>query len=772
MDTNREYDEVTYMSGMRKIMYLQKYGVKSFPYHGRRRYTPSISQSLDGGIVISNDVFGMTIRQFERIYKDCLERRKTREQWILNLRYPDKSSNEYMEYLQNCTDLNNDNLIGPGIDLKRNNLYDHLVHVVGTEIIVRNRQRLCIIKDMIDNLLVPGMIQISSGSLAEGLDLPGSDLDVMFLINDVDVIQSVWCMRHSIRKTTVVMESDNDHPGFTRLRLVAGGEDDSGILTSECFESTTNGLYFSAEEFLNTIKQKLVGHQVHVHGPSLTNTNQNFDFAFCLRSKSLPYSSISWVRRHRHQWPPNFVIDKIKKYGWLLVPIGPKNMLENRLLWRLSFSMAEKQLVHSFNFTQILCYGLLKLTLKRIINTNDDVKDLLCSYFLKTALFWVSEEEDIEIFQIVRLFYCFSLCLDKIILWINNCYCPNYFIPKYNMFLGKVDQSNNKKLRSVLENIKCGGMDGLINNLFPNESVRVNHRLLSTKGTSFIVLDFYFYRICGFIRPVRNIFCYYKLLQFVKSLQKSESSKFIIDSCKYYSGSLSQYAVQWLPPPTMINKASNIQRIYHIHLHDGIRTNAVSGWLLYASYYYVTGQYNVTLRLTEYVLSRCKHDMVNISCDIYEAEHMHCYKQNVQSEIILQNRMKLATIDGVTYVRHSSLIPEELQVEVEEMGMFIPPVVLSYCLRFLCYHHIGNIYNRQQALYDLFLTVKDRYFVPVDGVSGSKTILGVCYEISGDKTNAYQCYDDALEDDEYVCRSAKVRKSILLLALTYTLSIN
>ncbi|CAG2221661.1 unnamed protein product [Mytilus edulis] len=105
MDTNHRgqlNDDYENMNGMRKIMYLQKHSVKSFPYHGRHRYTPSINQSVDGGIIISNDVFGLTIRQFERIYKVCLDRRKTHEQWILNLRYPDKSSNEYLKNLQEC----------------------------------------------------------------------------------------------------------------------------------------------------------------------------------------------------------------------------------------------------------------------------------------------------------------------------------------------------------------------------------------------------------------------------------------------------------------------------------------------------------------------------------------------------------------------------------------------------------------------------------------------------------------------------------------------
>ena len=95
-------DECLY--GMKKTTYLEKYSLKHFPYPGTRRYTPLIYISLDEGVVISNDVFGLTISQFEREFKACLERRTKQEQWILNLRCPDKSSNEYIEYLQVCTD--------------------------------------------------------------------------------------------------------------------------------------------------------------------------------------------------------------------------------------------------------------------------------------------------------------------------------------------------------------------------------------------------------------------------------------------------------------------------------------------------------------------------------------------------------------------------------------------------------------------------------------------------------------------------------------------
>lgn len=101
---NEENDSDQNVHGLRKMTYWEKYGVKRFPYPGRRRFSPLVYQSFDGGIIISNDVFGLTIRQFEEMYKACLDNRKAHEQYVLSLRYPDKSSDEYLEYLENRTD--------------------------------------------------------------------------------------------------------------------------------------------------------------------------------------------------------------------------------------------------------------------------------------------------------------------------------------------------------------------------------------------------------------------------------------------------------------------------------------------------------------------------------------------------------------------------------------------------------------------------------------------------------------------------------------------
>lgn len=87
---------------MKKVTYWDIYGVKSFPYKGKRKHTPLLHQHFNGQFMIQNDLLGLTIHQFESRFEECLERRTRNKEWLLNIRFPDKTSDGYIEYLENC----------------------------------------------------------------------------------------------------------------------------------------------------------------------------------------------------------------------------------------------------------------------------------------------------------------------------------------------------------------------------------------------------------------------------------------------------------------------------------------------------------------------------------------------------------------------------------------------------------------------------------------------------------------------------------------------
>jgi hypothetical protein len=188
-------------------------------------------------------------------------------------------------------------------------------------------------------------------------------------------------------------------------------------------------------------------------------------------------------------------------------------------------------------------------------------------------------------------------------------------------------------------------------------------------------------------------------------------------------------------------------------------SDAVSGWLLYASFYYVLGQYNTTLKIIDHVLSRCTFDMVMLKTTNYTTNDIKYYTHNIAcSNITLNEKMRLTGIHNVLYVKQSTLIPDELKPEVQEGDFHVPPVIMSHCLRFLCYQHLHNIVKRQQSLHDLYLTLTEMYFVCQSEKSNSLTISGVCNEIVGDTETAYYYYDAALNNDYCICPTAAKRK--------------
>jgi hypothetical protein len=318
------------------------------------------------------------------------------------------------------------------------------------------------------------------------------------------------------------------------------------------------------------------------------------------------------------------------------------------------------------------------------------------------------------------------------------------------MFRGKINRSNNRQLLNVLERLRNGQREVLtVNTLFNRKAVL---------HESCIKLEVFWYQVIANhigIDTEKG----YTLLSSIKSLAMSQSSSILSGICKYYYATASQMIVQTLPFHTTNTPNVHAFRCYHKHLHDGTKSDAVTGWLLYASFYYVLGQYNTTLKIIDHILSRCTPDMIKLYKTSYTRDDIKRYKQNVgRSKITLNEKMRLATINDVRYAKQSTLIPHELKPEVRDGDFDVPPVVMSHCLRFLCHHHLHNNVNRQQSLWDLFRTIKKRYVVPEGRLSNSLTILGVCNEIVGDKEKAYHCYDDALQCGYIICSTAAERK--------------
>ena len=295
----------------------------------------------------------------------------------------------------------------------------------------------------------------SSGSKGEGFRFSSSDEDIMLIYNDVRVIKSVsQCRLYDANTTLLVMETEQTNPGYVLLRLLSKTTN-SDVIRS-CVSYPT-GTYLSSAKWRD--EDPIIGPNQVIHGPCISGRigTIEYDMARCIKSDMFPKAATSSIRRlYERKWPSSRVLHDIVTGGCHFVPIPAKLPHFQTLEWRLSFSTAERKLVHAMNYTQFLCYGLLKIFLKEAINVYEHIDELLCSYHLKTVVLWEIVEDPRE-WSPRSILVRFWKCFERLIRWVIEEYCPNFFIPENNVMMGKFNRTTKAALLHHLTSLYSEG---------------------------------------------------------------------------------------------------------------------------------------------------------------------------------------------------------------------------------------------------------------------------------------------------------------------------
>lgn len=332
-------------------------------------------------------------------------------------------------------------------------LYVGLCRHIGTPTEVTIRRELSDMEEIIRNSVgvYEGQIYIHSGSHREGFRFSSSDRDLMFWCTGYHVIHDMSNFVDAY-PCTILMEYFLTPPGFVKLRLLTPARHPRMIWSVVNY---MHDRYLSSEKFRYTAyygltKSKIFTEKLRQHGPCSNFFSGGFenDYGVCLACQFWPPIAKPWIARCQlTQWPNEIVIMEILSNGCHVMPIG-SNLIdgESELEWRLSFSVAEHSIVYSFNHTQFLCYGILKIFLKEVLSSGKQ-EYLICSYFLKTILFWeIQNRPESKFWCPINLLTCFWVCLKRLCKCVLDTYCPNFFIPKNNMFRNKVVGASREAL--------------------------------------------------------------------------------------------------------------------------------------------------------------------------------------------------------------------------------------------------------------------------------------------------------------------------------------
>eukprot|EP00105_Crassostrea_gigas_P027609 XP_011448995.1 PREDICTED: uncharacterized protein LOC105343365 [Crassostrea gigas] len=636
-------------------------------------------------------------------------------------------------------------------------VYVGMCHKIGTPQQVTARRDIVDIEELLENQHGVGRI-MWSGSMREGFRFHDSDMDTMIWSTNIRVIwdfsQSEFYNTH--RQVLILCDSSESPAGFTLLWLPL--ERAGRLVLSSCVRMN-GGLYISSSKYRDNTCTSF-SPDSRVHGPCSSGTDGplDHDVAYCFVSDFWPPSAASWINRC-HSWPLPHVVNDIVRNGCHFVAIGHKLGNHEDKEWRISFSQAEYKLVYSMNHTQFLTYGMLKLFLKEIINNGlRDEDKLLCSYHMKTAVFWAIQQNTLPHWCPQNLLVGFWVCFKLLLKWVYEGISPNFFIPENNMFLSKIHGQAQTSLFRRLYGLYEKGIALLLHSPSIRSSiidVLCNPRLTVCTDEHTLISEAEFdVELFGEIysndalHPSDLQRCM-KNLHTVEHLIGSPLIQYQVVSLQKHTASILQrtaFILHNMHANTGVNKQVYIADKMSCHmLKLAAKFGFVSDMLYIAMYYYKTLRYREALSVIEVTKVKLAQPYLMSLGYVDKERYTEAVGgQSWSTKIRLAVAMNIKLENEICYICELLL---EQQSSRQNIGssLFIPPFVLLHMLEFLSSRHV-NTMRAQTSLDDLQVLVHhDQGLYISDELRDiSWEILGICQQMAGDLQAALYSYQQSL----------------------------
>eukprot|EP00105_Crassostrea_gigas_P012121 XP_011428016.1 PREDICTED: uncharacterized protein LOC105328718 [Crassostrea gigas] len=635
-----------------------------------------------------------------------------------------------------------------------------LCEIVGTSQLVALRRETKDIVEMVRRRMAPddGATQMLSGSRREGFRLKGSDVDVMVWPNDHRVIMDMSQSEYYNTANTTLILSDNSEspPGFTLLQLLTPTTNREVQLS--CVRMNDR-VYISCSIWRQLNCSRLISNST-VHGPCGSGVlagRLEYDTAVCFVCDFWPPSASSWIDRC-HSWPDPEVVHDIVRNGCHFVPIGHPLGANEKVEWRISFSQAEYKLVNSMNHYQFLTYGLLKLFLKEVINyQSEETNKLLCSYHMKTTVYWAIQQNMLPHWCPQNLLAGFWVCLKLLLKWVYQGYCPNFFIPQNNLFLTKVNGSAQNRLFLQLHELYKKGLACLLQSssirayiidvlLDPRISVQTDERLILSEVDHDVELVNE--AASEFVFP-NGLYSISKAILTIEQMLDSPLTNNQAVTLQILTASILQrtaFVLHTIFTNTGVNKQIYIaDRISFHMLKLAAKFGYVSDVLYFAMYYYKTFRYREALSVIEMIKFKLAQPYLMYRNVVDRERYMEIVGgQSWSTKMRLAIAEDIALYDEICYI--SELIPEQQSMFLSwYFSLKIPLYVLLHFLEFLCYRHIDSTLS-QAALDDLQVLVHHDQGMYISAIFRdiSWEILGICQQITGNLQAALYSYQQSL----------------------------
>ncbi|KAK3092935.1 hypothetical protein FSP39_009093 [Pinctada imbricata] len=587
-----------------------------------------------------------------------------------------------------------------------------LSYLFGTEEYVVMRRQLALLRETMINHLYRmeerNLYTICSGSLGEGVAYPKSDDDVMICETDQRVVMTY---REATQRGDVLMVPSEYSPGYCLLLDVKGSHQET------CTQIIDEKPFLSSSAYKQFFLRS-VGQSAHIHGPCISGIfgSAEGDLARCISCSSWPDVATEWLTRNRlYNWPSTEMSHNIVQKGCHVVPVGDPDSPYCNHEWRISFSVAERTLMHSFNHTQFLVYNLLRLTLKRIIEKS--FPDVLCSYFMKTTLFHSAEKTPKDFWREGHLESCFRTCLSVLYDYVDNIYCPNYFIPGYNMIKRKINHTNRREMLDIIKTIHNIGIVGTLqlsgesHCLDATLSAKVMEYKLDTEfmfsahlRKAFIYIEDVFLSL-----PHEAVVSYTDCLStFFRML--SECTQNELGNMIRYRG-INSYCLRMMH--SLFSLPKNNKHKYRLYetlkpmLTTGFRGDVTTGKLTMATYMYMVGKTESALYVIQkllsdyppYAMDGSRDELKMITYIDYMCGRGYSIEYKARRAYVPYYRL---------YSRCLNAFPHSLKILISKSNyILIDPLTYTYFLQSLCYVQLRDLFLLKKSTKCLINRIDD-----------------------------------------------------------------
>ena len=587
-----------------------------------------------------------------------------------------------------------------------------------------------------------------------------------------------------------VLCTENVKPGFALLRCVRQTPTLGTLNFLSCIQSVDGEKYLSSNMFVEVylalvrykgkgvdlfkrdfIKTARQGPSVETWSEDQDTSKSGTDKVFSIHCEFWPHDALEWTQRPREfGWPTARDISSIVDFGCHLVPVGHPRSDTKLMEWRISFSVAERTLVWTFNHIQMQCYAVMKIVLKEYIKEKcSEQNQVLCSYFIKTFLFWTFETTELDFWTKHNFRECINYLLADFADCIRKGVLKHYFLPKFNLLSVKLTVEAQTELLQLFDVIikydisilkYCNTLRNVWSKFLSaheNQMHIINNsrRLSFLNDDELMMLELIELNLCIDYAHARH----QDFLRFHGISTHSKSYWFSLEQlltipCKSHLKSfLTKQLLLEKHVRSLVELNNSENRELHILVDNCPEAcDLSSNNLWYGILLLKKGDYTSTLRIINQVLSFIPpfalHDgYFQGNVDIHESKRLYADKFLNSPCITIQRAKEAWLMPFLIPKCVNEMLPLAFQIEQHFVNnntirLYISPIISAYYISFQCYHELGQYDNRDRALQQLINnmdTVAQRFY-ELAYVYRSFNIAGHCLLITGEIDQACEVF--------------------------------